>query len=111
MEAGYSTTIPSIFRKGGGGGGIASEDEENPPPGPSSTIDIELSDGTDCVVFSQSDMPNYAFPLMEDLRRQGHLIDVTVMVGKNRHSIDAHKLVLASTVSKTRIENYSRLVI
>ena len=49
MEAGYSTTIPSIFRKGGGGGGgIASEDEENPPPGPSSTIDIELSDGTDC---------------------------------------------------------------
>ena len=50
-------------------------------------------------VFSQSDMPNCAFPLMEDLRRQGHLIDVTVMVGKNRHSIDAHKLVLASTVS------------
>ena len=61
--------------------------------------DIELSDGTDCVVFSQCDMPNGAFPLMEELRRQGHLIDVTILVGKTQRSIDAHKLVLASTVS------------
>ena len=102
MEQGYSSTIPSIFRKGGGdAGGGASEEDESPSPGPSSTIDIELSDGTDCVVFSQCDMPNGAFPLMEELRRQGHLIDVTVLVGKTRHSIDAHKLVLASTVSVT----------
>ena len=63
--------------------------------------DIELSDGTDCVVFSQCDMPNGAFPLMEELRRQGHLIDVTILVGKTQRSIDAHKLVLASTVSAT----------
>jgi len=100
MDHEYCATIPSIFRKGGGdAGGGASEDEENPPTaGPSSTIDIELSDGTDCVVFSQCDMPNGAFPLMEELRRQGHLIDVTILVGKTQRSIDAHKLVLASTI-------------
>ena len=63
-----------------------------------------MSDGTDCVVFSQCDMPNGAFPLMEELRRQGHLIDVTILVGKTQHSIDAHKLVLASTVSTTRVQ-------
>ena len=41
MEQGYSSTIPSIFRKGGGdAGGGASEEDENPSPGPSSTIDI-----------------------------------------------------------------------
>ena len=68
--------------------------------------DIELSDGTDCVVFSQCDMPNGAFPLMEELRRQGHLIDVTILVGKTQRSIDAHKLVLASTVSTVNTKYY-----
>ena len=36
--------------------------------------DVELSDGTDCVVFSQVDLPNGAFPVMEDIRRKGQLI-------------------------------------
>ncbi len=39
-----------------------------------SLTEVEMSDGTDCVVFSQVDLPNGAFPIMEDIRRKGQLI-------------------------------------
>ena len=57
-----------------------------------------MSDGQDCVVFSQNDLPNNAFPLMEDIRRQGQMIDVSIIVGDKKHKIEAHKLVLAATI-------------
>ena len=57
-----------------------------------------MSDGTDCVVFGQCDLPNGAFPIIEDIRRQGQMIDVTIIVGEKKHQIEAHKLVLAATI-------------
>ena len=60
--------------------------------------EIQMSDGQDCVVFSQNDLPNNAFPLMEDIRRQGQMIDVSIIVGDKKHKIEAHKLVLAATI-------------
>ena len=60
--------------------------------------DIQMSDGTDCVVFGQCDLPNGAFPIIEDIRRQGQMIDVTIIVGEKKHKIEAHKLVLAATI-------------
>lgn len=103
MDSGFSATIPSIFRKGGGASGSRQRQMDDSPPLPGFSTnfnftDIEMSDGTDCVVFSQCDMPNGAFPMMEELRRQGHLIDVTVVVGEKKQAVDAHKLVLASTM-------------
>ena len=61
-------------------------------------LEIQMSDGQDCVVFSQNDLPNNAFPLMEDIRRQGQMIDVSIIVGDKKHKIEAHKLVLAATI-------------
>lgn len=93
-KSGFNSTIPSIFRNKNG-------QNRNPSPVSSPTsnfTDIEMSDGTDCVVFSQCDLPNGAFPLMEEMRRNGQLIDVTVLVGVKKFPIDAHKLVLASTM-------------
>ena len=60
--------------------------------------DIQMSDGTDCVFFGQCDLPNGAFPIIEDIRRQGQMIDVTIIVGEKKHKIEAHKLVLAATI-------------
>ena len=57
-----------------------------------------MSDGTDCVVFGQCDLPNGAFPIIEDIRRRSQMIDVTIIVGEKQHKIEAHKLVLASTI-------------
>ncbi len=100
MDKGFSSTIPSIFRQGCNGSTRRHFDSNGSSgSSPSSTFtDVEMSDGTDCVVFSQCDMPNGAFPLMEEMRRQGSLIDVTVLVGEKKHPIDAHRLVLASTI-------------
>lgn len=57
-----------------------------------------MSDGTDCVVFSQCDLSQSAFPLMEEMRRNNNLIDITIFVGEKKFAIDAHKIVLASTM-------------
>ena len=42
--------------------------------------EVHLSDGEECVIFTQNDLPNVAFPLMEDIRRQGKLTDVVLKV-------------------------------
>ena len=87
-EEGYSSTIPSIFRNTSGSSRHRNLDDSPP----SSFTDVELSDGSDyCVVFHQKDLPNGAFPLMEDIRRQNQLIDVTILIGERKHSIYAHK--------------------
>ena len=99
MDSQFSSTIPSIFRNASSR--LNHNLDESPPPGSSPSwnfTDIELSDGTDCVVFCQNDLPNGAFPVMEDIRRQGQLIDVTILVGQNKHPIQAHRVVLASTI-------------
>ena len=39
-----------------------------------------LSDGSECVIFCQKDLPNVSLPVMEDIRRMGKLCDVTIKV-------------------------------
>ena len=58
--------------------------------------EILLSDGDDCVVFTQKDLAANAFPVMEDVRRAGKLCDVTIRVGEN--VFHAHRIVLAATI-------------
>ena len=92
-DSSYSSTIPSIFRN------RHRNLEDTEEYDLISKFQETSLDGTDyCVVFHQKDLPNGAFSLMEDIRRQNHLIDVTILIGEKKHSIYAHKLVLASTI-------------
>lgn len=50
----------------------------------------------DSVVFRQTDLSSSAFPIMEDVRRQGKLCDVSLKVGD--HVFTAHRIVLAATI-------------
>jgi len=54
------------------------------------------SDLVECAVFTQKDLAFVAMPVMEDIRRDGKLCDVTIKVGDN--SYRAHRIVLAATV-------------
>lgn len=48
------------------------------------------------VLFQQQDMFQHAFPVMEEIRRQGKLCDVTVRV--DEASFSAHRIVLCATI-------------
>ena len=41
---------------------------------------VLMSDGSECVIFNQKDLPNVSLPVMEDIRRMGKLCDVTIKV-------------------------------
>ncbi|XP_066996449.1 kelch-like protein 18 isoform X2 [Anabrus simplex] len=53
-------------------------------------------DNEDCVIFQQLDLFSQGFPLMEEIRRQGKLCDVTLVV--ESQSFSAHRIVLAATI-------------
>ena len=48
------------------------------------------------VVFQQADLCSNAFPLMEEIRKQGKLCDVTIKV--DDQSFSAHRIVLCATI-------------
>ena len=50
----------------------------------------------DVLVFSKPDLPNMAFPVMEEIRRQAKLCDVTLKIGDQKFS--AHRIVLAASI-------------
>ncbi|XP_046392448.1 kelch-like protein 18 [Ischnura elegans] len=53
-------------------------------------------DGNSPVVFTQTSHFAASFPIMEEIRRQGKLCDITLKVGD--HSFSAHRIVLAAAV-------------
>lgn len=57
--------------------------------------DISLTNGVP-VVFQQPDLASSAFPIMEDIRKQGKLCDITIKVDNNSYS--AHRIVLCATI-------------
>lgn len=48
------------------------------------------------VRFLKEDLPKCAFPMFEDIRRQGKLCDVTLKVGERKFT--AHRIVLAASI-------------
>ncbi|XP_069778185.1 kelch-like protein 18 [Narcine bancroftii] len=50
----------------------------------------------DLMLFSVSDLPVRGYSLMEEIRRQGKLCDVTLRVGDHKYS--AHRIVLAASI-------------
>ncbi|XP_049788546.1 kelch-like protein 18 isoform X2 [Schistocerca nitens] len=50
----------------------------------------------ECVIFQQLDLFSQGFPIMEEIRRQGKLCDVTLKVDSQSYS--AHRIVLAATI-------------
>ncbi|KAL3181031.1 hypothetical protein MRX96_037091 [Rhipicephalus microplus] len=50
----------------------------------------------ECYMFSQSDLPASCFGLIEEIRRQGKLCDITLKV--DDEIFTAHRIVLASTI-------------
>lgn len=50
----------------------------------------------DSSTYQQHDLPSQSFPVMEEIRRQGKLCDVTLKV--DDHCFTAHRIVLASTI-------------
>ena len=54
----------------------------------------DLSDSSDDTIFYQKDL--YSTGMMESIRREGKLCDVTLTVGD--HSLVAHRIVLAATI-------------
>ena len=57
---------------------------------------LDLSDSSETTIFYQKDMFSSGFPMMENIRREGKLCDVTLMVGE--HSLSAHRIVLAANI-------------
>uniref|UniRef100_A0A1B6DBJ8 Kelch-like protein diablo n=1 Tax=Clastoptera arizonana TaxID=38151 RepID=A0A1B6DBJ8_9HEMI len=55
-----------------------------------------LSESEECVIFQQLDLFSQGFPMMEEIRRQGKLCDVTLKVEDQLFS--GHRIVLASTI-------------
>ncbi|XP_052253854.1 kelch-like protein 18 [Dreissena polymorpha] len=60
----------------------------------SPTIKTNMAD--DIETFYKSDLPTLAFPVFEDIRRQGKLCDVTLKVGDRKYR--AHRIVLAASI-------------
>ncbi|GLG94694.1 hypothetical protein R5R35_004288 [Gryllus longicercus] len=54
------------------------------------------SDADECLIFQQDDLFSQGFPVMEEIRRQGKLCDVTLKV--DSQSFSAHKIVLAANI-------------
>lgn len=57
---------------------------------------LDLSDTSEATVFYQKDLFNSGFQMMESIRREGKLCDVTLTVGD--HSLTAHRIVLAANI-------------
>lgn len=54
------------------------------------------SSNSTTVTFHQIDLPGTAFPVMEDIRKQGKLCDITIKVENSCFS--AHRIVLCATI-------------
>ncbi|XP_063222468.1 kelch-like protein 18 [Bacillus rossius redtenbacheri] len=50
----------------------------------------------DCLIFQQTDLFSQGFPIVEEIRRQGKLCDVTLKV--DDESFSAHRIILAATI-------------
>lgn len=61
-----------------------------------SSRDLENMAEDECYMFSQSDLPTSSFGLIEEIRRQGKLCDITLKV--DGEIFRAHRIVLASTI-------------
>ena len=57
---------------------------------------LDLSDSSESTIFYQKDLFNQGFPMMENIRREGKLCDVNIMVGE--HSLQGHRIVLAANI-------------
>ena len=57
---------------------------------------MDLSDSSESTIFYQKDLFNQGFPMMENIRREGKLCDVNIMVGE--HSLQGHRIVLAANI-------------
>ncbi|XP_073533203.1 kelch-like protein 18 isoform X1 [Phyllobates terribilis] len=56
----------------------------------------ELEELEDLVHVTVGDLPNRGYGVMEEIRRQGKLCDVTLKVGE--HKFSAHRIVLAASI-------------
>ncbi|XP_041101933.1 kelch-like protein 18 isoform X1 [Polyodon spathula] len=55
-----------------------------------------LEELEDLMHFTASDLPNRGYKVMEEIRRQGKLCDVTLKIGD--HKFSAHRIVLAASI-------------
>ena len=66
------------------------------PVGEPDVLDLSDSSVSDATIFYQKDLYSTGFPMMESIRREGKLCDVTLTVGD--HSLVAHRIILAATI-------------
>ena len=57
---------------------------------------LDLSDSSESTIFYQKDLFNQGFPMMENIRREGKLCDVNIIVGE--HTLQGHRIVLAANI-------------